>query len=138
LAVRYLTEAWASEALKLIETDARVKAALHGIDLSLLTIVLRPPADCYGFLYTAFDAGGLADYRVGHDYHTITKGIRPPTFVVSGEYGVFASIQRKELSERKAILSGKLHLTGPWMKALRHMKALEAITEALTAIPCET
>ncbi|HLF16413.1 MAG TPA: SCP2 sterol-binding domain-containing protein [Candidatus Thermoplasmatota archaeon] len=138
MAIQYLSEAWAEQALRRVETDARIRKALAGIELSLLVIVLHPPKACYGFLYTAFDRRGLSDYRVGYDYHAVAKGLAPPTFVVSGHYDVFAAIQRRELSERRALVMGKLHLTGSMVKALRHMRALETITEVLTAIPCKT
>ena len=138
LAIAYLSEAWAEQALRLVEGDPRVKKALDGVELSLLTIILHPPKGRYGFIYTAFDEGGLVAYRVGHDFTTVTKDIPEPTFVVSGEYTVFASIQRGELSERKALLSRKLHLTGSMVKAVRHMRALETFTQVLQSIPCET
>lgn len=138
LALQYLTEAWAEEALRRVESDERIRKAVRGIDISLLTIVLHAPKGAYGFLYTAFDGTGLKDYRVGRDYQAVADGVPPPTFVVSGEYEVFAAIQRKELSERKALLSGKLHLTGSMLKALRHMRALEAITKVLQDIECKT
>lgn len=138
LAIAYLSQAWAEQALRLVEGDPRIRKALDGVDLSLLTIILHPPKDRYGFIYTAFDEGGLVDYRVGHDFSTVTKDIPEPTFVVSGEYTVFAAIQRGELSERKAIFSRKLHLTGSMVKAVRHMRALETFTQVLQGIPCET
>ncbi len=136
--VSYLSESWAEQALRLIETDKRVHAALKGVELSLLTIILHPPKGAYGFMYAAFDKQGLADYRVGHDFGSVADGIPPPTFVVSGDYKVFASVQRGELTERKALLTGRLHLTGPMLQALRHMRALEAITAVLSSIPCKT
>lgn len=136
--LQYLSQEWAEEALRLVETDQGIRKALDGLDLSLLTIILNAPKGCYGFLYAAFDEGGLADYRVGHDFHAVGKGLPEPTFVVSGDYKVFAAVQRGELSERRALLSGKLHLTGSMVKALRHMRALEAITAVFAAIPCQT
>jgi hypothetical protein len=138
LALQYLTEPWAEEALKRVESDERIHKAVDGIDLSVLTIILHPPQGSYGFLYTAFDGAGLKEYRVGRDYAAVADGIPPPTFVVSGEYEVFAAVQRGELSERKALLAGRLHLTGSMIKALRHMRALESITKVLREIPCKT
>lgn len=136
--MRYLSEEWAKEALAVVETDERVAEATHGIQVSVLAIVLHPPEGAYGFIHVAFDGNGLSDYRVGHDYQAVTEGIADPTFVVSGEYDVFARIQAGEFSERKAILTGRLHLTGSFLKALRYMSALETIGEALRSVPCET
>ena len=137
LAMRYLSEEWAEAALRLVETDGRVRAALGGVALSLLMVVQNPPKGSYGFIYAAFDRSGLCDYRVGHDPAKAVDGLDSPTFVVRGEYAVFAAVQSGKLSERKALLSGKLHLTGPLIKALKHMRALEAITKVFATIPCE-
>lgn len=136
--VQYLSEPWAQEVLRLIETDARIARALDGLEVSVLTIVLNAPKGCYGFLYAAFDADGLVEYRTGHDFHAVAKGVGEPTFVISGDYQVFAAIQRGELSERRALLTGKLHLTGSMVKALRHLRVLEAITQVTSSIPCRT
>ncbi len=137
LAVRYLTEEWAELALERVEADERILAAVKGMDISVLAIILQPPEGCYGFIYVQFRDGGLAEYRVGHDYHAITNDVRP-TFVVSGQYDVFAEITRGDITERKALLAGKLHLTGGLFKALKHMRAMEAITHALNDIECQT
>lgn len=134
--MRYLSEAWGREALRLIETHPRIKEALAGVEVSLLLIILGAPKDAYGFLYAAFDRSGLSDYRVGHDYHTITRGIHP-TFVVSGRYEVFAAVQQGRLDQRQALLTRKLHLTGPMLKAIRHMRALETLMGVLATIECE-
>ncbi len=135
LAFTYMSEPWAEEALRRVETDPRIAKALQGIQLSILTIITDGPADTYGFLYVRFDGKGLADYRVGGDYQAVTEGIDNPTFVVSGKYDVFQDIQLGTFSERKALLTGKLHLTGSMIKALRHMRALESITKVLQEIP---
>lgn len=136
--LQYLSPAWAEKALRLVETDPRIESALGGLEVSLLTIILHPPKGCYGFIYAAFDGDGLKDYRVGVDFASMAKGLPEPTFTISGEYPVFAAIQRGELTERKALLSGRLHLTGGMIKALKHMRQLEAITDVLTSIPCKT
>jgi len=57
---------------------------------------------------------------------------------VSGKYEVFAAMQRGEIGERRALLTGRLHLTGSLVKALRHMNALETVTAALNTIDCVT
>jgi hypothetical protein len=136
--LQYLSEPWAQRVLALVETDPRIHKALDGLKVSILTIILHPPKGCYGFLYAAFDEKGLVDYRTGHDFHAVAKGLPEPTFVLSGDYHVFAALQRRELTERRAILTGQLHLTGSMVKALRYMKVLEAITLVTSDIPCQT
>lgn len=130
-----MSKEWAEEALQRVESDPRIAKALKGIELSVLTIITDGPKDTYGFLYVQFDGNGLAEYRVGYEYEAVAKGIAAPTFVASGKYDVFNRIQLGELSERRALLSGKLHLTGSMIKALRHMRALETVTKVLQEVP---
>ena len=125
-------------ALEVVESNPEVQQAVAGLELSILAIVLHPPKGSYGFTYVAFDGNGLSDYRVGFDYEAVTRGIQDPTFVVSGDYEVFAAINRGDLSERRALLTGKLHLTGSLLKALRHMHAMESVTRALNSVECRT
>ncbi len=138
LAIRYLSEEWGEAALRVMETDPDIARVTKGLNLSLLVIILNGPPGAYGFIYAAFDRDGLKDYRVGADYTHVTDGIDGPTFVVSGDYNVFVEIQRGRLTERKALLRGKMHLTGSLVKALRHMHALETITRSMRTIECET
>lgn len=136
--MRYLSEQWAEAALERVESDERVGVALAGFDMSILAIILGPPKGCYGFIFVSFEDGVLKEYRVGYDFEAATVGMPKPTFVVSGEYPVFCAINQGELSEKKALISGKLHLTGGMLKALRHMSGIEAITRALNDIECTT
>lgn len=136
MAVRYLSKQWADLALERVERDEDVQKAVKGLDLSILAIILEAPKECYGFVYVRFEKGQLAEYRVGHDYDKVTHGLEAPTFVVSGQYDVFVAINQGQLKERKAILTGKLHLTGSLWKALRHMSAMEAVTRCLNDIEC--
>lgn len=133
----YLSEEWAEEALRRVETDERIQKAAKGIDVSLLTIFTEAPDHAYGFLYVHFKDGGLLEYRTGHRAEDVLQD-RSPTFVVSGTYGNFLEVQRGEISERRALLAGKLHLTGSMFKAMKHMRALETITGVMREIPCET
>jgi putative sterol carrier protein len=134
----YLTEPWAQAALAAVESDAGIVKAVKGIQLSILTIIKDPPQGRYGFFYAAFDGNGLTEYRVGYDYEAVTTGMDAPTFAVTGPYQVFAAIQRGELGERKALLTGKLHLTGSLVKALRYMHAMETISGAISGVKCTT
>jgi putative sterol carrier protein len=135
--LQYLSEKWAEEALRRVETDERIKSAAKDIDVSMLTIFTEAPKGAFGYLYVHFKDGGLLEYRTGHEAEDVL-GDRDPTFVVSGTYGNFVAVQQGEISEKRALLAGKLHLTGSMFKAMRHMRALETITGVMREIPCET
>lgn len=135
--LQYLSEKWADEALRRVETDDRIKDAAKGIDVSMLTIFTEAPEGAFGYLYVHFKDGGLLEYRTGHEAEDVL-GDRNPTFVVSGTYENFVAVQEGEITEKRALLAGKLHLTGSMFKAMRHMRALETITGVMREIPCET
>ncbi len=116
--------------------DPRIAEAVKGINIRLLIHIKDPPADRYHYLYAHFDGKGLADGRMGHDTDGVLATLPEPTLTIEGPYAVFAAVQKGELSERKAILSGSLHVKGSRLLALRYMGALETVTEVLGEIPC--
>lgn len=137
LVVPYLGPAWGKRALEVLRTDARVLAAVQGIEVSILTRITDVPEGRYHWLYAAFDGKGLGDARMGDDDAEL-ETLPPPTFTITGPYGTFAAIQRGEVTEHRAFLTGRLHVKGNRLKALRHMGSLETVTKALAGIPCET
>lgn len=137
LTVPYLGPGWGKKALAVMRTDPRVKEAVQGIRLRLLTRIRGAPEGRYDYLWAAFDGTGLAEGRMGHEADGGLEGL-DPSVTLEGDYEVFAAIQRGELTERKAFLSGRLKVHGSRIQALRHMGALEAVTAALAEIPCQT
>jgi hypothetical protein len=137
LTVPYLGPGWGRKALAVMRTDPRVQESLQGVKLRLLVRITEVPAGRYTYLWADFDGAGLADARMGHAGDGALEALEP-TVTLEGPYAVFAAIQRGELTERKAFLSGQLRLHGSRIQALRHMGALEAVTGALAEIPCQT
>jgi hypothetical protein len=138
LTVPYLGPGWGRKALEVMRTDPRIREAVRGIEVRLLTRIHDAPKGRYGYLYAAFDGTGLSDGRMGHAGDGVLETLPKPTFCIEGPYTAFAAIQRGELSERKALLSGRLHVKGSRLAALRHLGALEAVTEVLSEIACTT
>ncbi|MEK6984910.1 MAG: SCP2 sterol-binding domain-containing protein [Candidatus Thermoplasmatota archaeon] len=138
MSIPYLGPGWGRKALEVMKSDPRVAEAVKGVDLRLLIRIRETPPGRYHYLYAHFDGTGLADGRMGHDGDDILATLPEPTFTIEGPYDVFASVQRGELTERKAILSGRLHIKGSRLLALRYMGALETVTEVLGEIPCQT
>jgi hypothetical protein len=137
LAVAYLGPGWGKKALAILRTDPRVLEALQGVKVRLLTRVTDAPEGRYDYLWADFDGTGLAEGRMGHVGDGVLETLEP-TLTLEGGYDVFAAIQRGELTERTAFLSGRLKVHGSRVLALRYMGALEVITEALAEISCET
>lgn len=139
MTVPYLGPGWGRKAIAAMGQDPRVKAAVKGVKLAVLTRIENPPHGRYNYLYARFDGTTLADGRMGHEEAELElEGLPAPNFTITGPYEVFAAIQRGELTERKAVLSGRLHVKGSRLMALRYMGALEAVTEVLSEIPCQT
>lgn len=130
-----MSPAWAEAAVRAVETDARIREAVRGQKVSLLTVVEDPPPGRYAYIFAAFDEGGLADYRVGHDASAL-DAMPKPTFTLRGPYRVYADLKEGKTNGRDAVLSGQLKLEGGMLRAMRHMQAIEAITGALANIPC--
>lgn len=138
VAVAYLGPEWGKRALRVIRSDPRVQQAVRSLELTVLTVIDDPPKGRYGYFYAAFAGKGLAAGEVGHMDDGKLAALAPPDFTIRGPYEVFAAIQRGEITERIAVLSGRLHVEGSRIAALRHMGALETVTAALAEIPCRT
>jgi len=138
LTVPYLGPGWGRQALERLRTDPRVSDAVQGLSVRVLTKVTDAPTDRYTWLYAAFEDGRIAEARMGHDGDAALAELPPPTFTIEGPYDAFAAVQRGELTERRALLSGRLKLHGSRLTALRFMARLEAVTEVLSEIPCAT
>ena len=137
LTVPYLGPAWGRKALQLMKEDPRIQEAVAGVTITVLTRIEGVPDGRYSYLYARFDGNGLADGRMGNEEVELElEGLPAPTFTIVGPYATFAAIQHGALSERKAVLSGRLHIKGSRLLALRYMGALETVTEVLAEIPC--
>ncbi|MCA1819482.1 MAG: SCP2 sterol-binding domain-containing protein [Thermoplasmatota archaeon] len=134
----YLGPEWGRKALEALRSDPRVREAVQGISVSVLTRVTGAAGRRYDWLYASFDAGALADASMGHDGDEAFAKLPAATFTITGPYEVFAAIQRGELTEKRAVLSGRLHVRGNRLKAIRYMGPLETVTEVLAEIPCQT
>jgi len=138
LTVPYLGPGWGRLALERLRTDPRVGEAVQGLSVRVLTKVRDAPPGRYAWLYAAFEGGSLAEGRMGHDGDGQLDALPAPTFTIEGPYEAFAAVQRGEVTERRALLSGRLKLHGSRLTALRLMARLEAVTDVLGEIPCAT
>lgn len=130
-----MTEAWVQAAFDHIRGDPRFAKAAQRVDIGILSILTDAPPESYGFLYVRIGDGELKELKTGHRYEEVAEGIETPEFVVSGDFKVFEQIHAGNLSERMALLRGKLHLTGSMRKALRYMGTLETLTSVLREVP---
>src|SRR5437870_193469 len=81
----YLGPAWGRKAVEALRRDPRVKAAVQGTEVSVMTLIRDAPPDRYEWLYAAFDGTGLADARMGRADDR-KAGLPDATFTIEGPY----------------------------------------------------
>jgi len=136
LPIAYLGREWGRQALATLRSDPRVKEAVEGLNVSVLTRITGAPEGRYAWLYATFDDGKV-EGSMGKDDSGL-EALPAPAFTITGPYEVFASIQRGELTEHRAFLSGQLQVDGNRLKALRLLGPLSTVTGVLAKIECET
>ena len=135
-AVDYLGPEWAARALWIIQNDPAVRQGVEGSAISLRVLIEDAPPGRAGCLFVRFDGTGLAAWHFGDP--PVPAELGEPDFTLRGLYAAFAEIQDGQSSGRKSFLSGRLRFDGGMLAAMRHMGALEAITDALARIPSRT
>ncbi len=58
-------------------------------------------------------------------------------FTITADYELFAKISRAETKARGALMSGKMKLKGPLVKALRLAPLVDRLNEVISTIPTE-
>lgn len=134
--IAYLGREWGRQALATLRSDPRVREAVAGLNVSVLTRITGAPEGRYAWLYATFDDGQV-EGKMGKD-DTALADLPEPAFTITGPYEVFAAIQRGEMSEHRAFLSGQLHVEGNRLKALRLLGPLSTVTGVLAQIECQT
>lgn len=134
--VDYLGSGWAARALWVVENDPEVRAAVASTEVALAVAIEDAPPGRAETLFVRFSGGGLAAWHFGAA--PVPADLGEPDFTLRGPYAAFAQVQQGHTTGRKALLSGQLRLEGGMLAAMRHMRALEAITGALARIPCIT
>jgi putative sterol carrier protein len=69
---------------------------------------------------------------------SIREGDLPKAeFTITADYQLFAKISRAEMKARAALMSGKMRLKGPLVKALRLSPLVDRLNEVISTIPTE-
>jgi len=64
-------------------------------------------------------------------------GLPSAEFTITADYEIFARISRAELKARAALMSGKMKLKGPLVKALRLAPLVDRLNEVIATIPTD-
>ena len=127
---RYLSPEWAEEVLRLLNEKLSPERMKH-ITSSMLTVNTNCPDGQDRAIYYEIVDGIVTDV-------SIREGELPRAeFTITADYELFARISRGELKARAALMSGKMKLKGPLVKALRLSPLVDRLNEVIATIPTE-
>jgi putative sterol carrier protein len=129
-AAPYLSAAWVERARRRVEEATRDPQLVGPVSLSVLSVVTDRPGLDAEAVYIRFARGHLEEVTHG-SRKDFEQRHAEADFRLSATYETFAAIHRGELGERKAVLSGRVRVHGPLLKALRLLKAVEALNAIL-------
>jgi putative sterol carrier protein len=127
---RYLSPEWAQEVFKRANERLTPEKMKH-VTSSMLTLNKNCPDGKDRAVYYEIVDGVVRKVSV-------VEGKLPDAeFTITADYQLFAKISRAELKARRALMSGKMKLKGPLVKALRLSPLVDRLNEVIATIPTE-
>ena len=127
---QYLSPEWADEVFRRVNEKLSPERMKH-ITSSMLTVNTSCPDGKDRAVYYEIVDGVVTDV-------SIREGELPRAeFTITADYELFARISRGELKARAALMSGKMKLKGPLVKALRLSPLVDRLNEVIATIPTE-
>lgn len=127
---QYLSPEWADEVFRRVNEKLSPERMKH-ITSSMLTVNTSCPDGKDRAIYYDIVDGVVTDV-------SIRDGELPRAeFTITADYELFARISRGELKARAALMSGKMKLKGPLVKALRLSPLVDRLNEVIATIPTE-
>lgn len=133
---KYLSKEWVAAGKALADKDSHLRTVLDGMDASILCVVHETPDHADEVFYIDFGDGDLRELYSGTKEEFAKRG-RKATFEVHGDYNTFTLIQEGHLTQTTAVMRGRLKLKGGLVKAMRHMRAMDALVDTLRKVPTE-
>jgi hypothetical protein len=121
MALQFLSPEYCEAGTRLLSADADVRAAIDGVEVSLLYAVRDSPAGDFDY-YIAISGGEVEVARGELD---------GPSATVRSTYDTAAKIARRELSNQVAFLTGKVKISGNLGALMKHNSTLDLIQEKL-------
>lgn len=127
---KYLSPEWAEEVFRRVNEKLSPERMKH-ITSSMLTVNTSCPDGKDRAIYYEIVDGVVTDV-------SIREGELPRVeFTITADYELFARISRGELKARAALMSGKMKLKGPLVKALRLSPLIDRLNEVIATIPTD-
>ena len=127
---KYLTPEWAGEVVRRVNERLTPERMKH-LTSSMLTVNTNCPDGKDRAVYYNIEDGVVTEV-------SIREGDLPRAeFTITAEYQLFSRISRAEVKARSALMSGKMKLKGPLVKALRLSPLVDRLNEVIATIPTE-
>jgi len=127
---KYLSKEWAEEVIKRANEKLTPEKMKH-VTSSMLTLNTNCPDGKERAVYYEIVDGVVTTV-------SIMEGKMPNAeFTITADYQLYARISRAELKARRALMSGKMKLKGPLVKALRLAPLVDRLNEVISTIPSE-
>jgi putative sterol carrier protein len=127
---KYLSPEWAEEVRRRAAETLTPERMKH-ITSSMLTVNRNCPDGTDRAIYYNIIDGVVTEVSV-------REGDLPRAeFTITADYQLFARISRGEMKARAALMSGKMRLKGPLVKALRLSPLVDRLNEVIATIPTE-
>jgi len=133
--VKFLSEDWIEYGKQYIRENLDPQKDLNNITTSVLGVIEHvPPQDTTTNFYLEITKGQLSDFilRIGD---SISE--KEAVFVITGNYGTFRDIFEGKIGIAMALLKNRIKLKGSKIEALKIIKQLDGLIEALRKISDE-
>ncbi|MBN2599812.1 MAG: hypothetical protein JXA75_04655 [Candidatus Thermoplasmatota archaeon] len=133
--VKFLSEQWIEYAKKYIHEHLDPVKDLGSLTTSVLGVIEHvPPTDSTMNFYLELTEGRLSDFilRVGD---TITE--KNAVFVITGNYGTYRDIFEGNIGTAMALLKNRIKLKGSKIEALKIIKQLDGLIDAIGEVTDE-
>jgi putative sterol carrier protein len=128
--LKYLSPEWTEEVFKRTREELTPERMKH-ITSSMLTVYTNCPDGKARAIYYNIENGVVTEV-------SLREGELPKAeFTITADYEHFARISRGELKARSALMSGKMKLKGPLVKALRLSPLVDRLNEVIARIPTQ-
>lgn len=133
--VKFLSDEWIEYGKEYIRRNLDPARDLGNLTTSVLGVIEHvPPTDSTTTFYLELQNGQLSDFilRVGA---TIPE--KTPVFVITGTYGAYRDIFEGKVGTAMAILKNRIKLKGSKVEALKIIKQLDGLIDALRKVTDE-
>jgi putative sterol carrier protein len=133
--VKFLSEEWITFGKNFMLEKIDSEKDLKNITTSLLCVIENvPPNETTMNLYLEFQQGKLTDIIVNSG-DTFTE--KEAVFVITGLYGTYKDIIKGNMSLSMALLKNRLKLKGSKLEALKIIKPIDVVIDALRKVTDE-